>query len=202
MRHTLKRAATWLQHIPDRMLHRSRRRAAQRLAAQRLASPSPGRVLFICYGNICRSPYAAAAFEAALQDMPGISLTVASAGFVGPDRPSPPEAQGTAARRGVSLVSHRSALVTSRACEAELVVVMDAAQRSRLHHSFPATRGRVLVLGDLDPDPIATRTITDPWGGPADLFETTYDRIDRCVRVLVTAIAARGAAQPAVESTS
>jgi hypothetical protein len=41
------------------------------------------------------------------------------------------------------------------------------------------------VLGDLDPLPIATRTITDPWGRTADVFDLVFDRIDRCVDELV-----------------
>jgi hypothetical protein len=43
----------------------------------------------------------------------------------------------------------------------------------------------VLVLGDLDPDPIVARTILDPWNGAADVFDESYARIDRCTRMLV-----------------
>ena len=43
----------------------------------------------------------------------------------------------------------------------------------------------VLVLGDLDPLSIATRTVTDPWGRSADVFDLVFDRIDRCVGELV-----------------
>jgi hypothetical protein len=45
------------------------------------------------------------------------------------------------------------------------------------------------VLGDLDPLPIATRTITDPWGRTADVFDLVFDRIDRCVDELVRVVA-------------
>jgi hypothetical protein len=45
--------------------------------------------------------------------------------------------------------------------------------------------GNVLVLGDLDPEPIATRHIWDPINQRSAVFEETYERIDRCLDVLI-----------------
>jgi protein-tyrosine-phosphatase len=71
---------------------------------------------------------------------------------------------------------------------ADLVVVMDAGQAMRLVRSFGASLEKTLVLGDLDPEPIQRRTITDPVDLGEDVFADTYARIDRCIRVLVDSL--------------
>ena len=47
----------------------------------------------------------------------------------------------------------------------------------------------LLILGDLDPLPIRSRTITDPWGCDTQVVEQVYSRIDRCVEQLAELIA-------------
>jgi hypothetical protein len=47
----------------------------------------------------------------------------------------------------------------------------------------------VLVLGDLDPEPIETRVIRDPVEQPKEVFELSYSRIERCVEELARAVA-------------
>jgi protein-tyrosine phosphatase len=143
--------------------------------------PREGTVLFVCHGNICRSPYAAAAARRLLPP----TVRVGSAGFVGPDRPSPPEAVAVAGERGIDLAPHRSQVIQMEHLrEVDLVVVMDALQRHRLVNSRPELRGRVVLLGDLDPRPVTRRTIPDPVEQPAEVFRACYDRIDRCVGAL------------------
>jgi protein-tyrosine-phosphatase len=171
----------WARHAPDRWLHPWRRRRASR----RLRSDArPRRVLFVCQGNIYRSPYAAELFASA---RPGADSS--SAGFVGPDRGCPPEAVEVAARRGVGLGAHLSRLLTAEMVRStDLVVVMDAAQRAALRARFGGGAARVLVLGDLDPEPIETRAITDPWSRSPEVLEACYGRIERCVRSLARTI--------------
>jgi protein-tyrosine phosphatase len=140
--------------------------------------------LFICYGNVCRSPYAAALFA---ELWPAIMprVTVTSAGFVGPGRGSPERALSAALRRGIDLSGHRSTLVSTQAVRgAELAVVMSANQ-SRAIRRVGGRRANPLILGDLDPAPILTRTIVDPWGEADEVFDESYERIDRCVRELI-----------------
>ena len=63
----------------DRHLHDARRRRAMR----RVSTLTPRHVLMVCYGNICRSPYAEYALSRALR---GTKTVVDSAGFFGPGR--------------------------------------------------------------------------------------------------------------------
>jgi protein-tyrosine phosphatase len=140
----------------------------------------------VCYGNICRSPVAAGLLHPLFSPT---GMRVASAGFMGPGRPPPPEAVAAAARHGVDLSAHRSQLLTADSVQAaDLIVVVDPAQRHEICGRFGRTERDVLVLGDLDPQPIETRTIRDPVNQPGDVFESTYMRIERCVRELERAI--------------
>jgi protein-tyrosine phosphatase len=167
--------------IVDSLLHPARRRAAHR----RLKDTNPRSILFICHGNICRSPFAAAVFASALPATLARTVTIASAGFIGPGRSPPIHAQNTARALGVDISNHRSATISPESLNAaDLVVVMSSAQQRGIA-SQVAAGAKVLVLGDLDPLPITQRTIPDPWDGPVDAFEESYGRITRCVRELV-----------------
>jgi protein-tyrosine phosphatase len=129
-------------------------------------------VLVVCYGNICRSPFAAARLAGYLAPA---RVRVGSAGFIGPNRACPPEAVMAAARRGVDLAAHRS----------HLIVVMDPAQARIIRDRFGRLLRDILVLGDLDPAPLARRTIHDPVDQTLEVFEQSYARIERCVVELV-----------------
>jgi protein-tyrosine-phosphatase len=86
---------------------------------------------------------------------------------------------------GVDISGHRSAILTSENLKAaDLIVVMSRAQERGVT-SRRAPGSLVLVLGDLDPAPIKQRTILDPWDGPVEAFDESYQRISRCVRELV-----------------
>lgn len=168
----------------ERRVHPSRRRHA----FSELRRGAPSSVLFVCWGNICRSPYAAAAFARKIPEPYRQHVRVDSAGFIGPGRACPPEALPVAAAHGLDLAIHRSKLLTPEAVrDAQRIVVMEPGQRTALRRSF-GRRGGVTVLGDLDPDPIPRRAIKDPDGGAREVFEDVYARIDRCVGELARAI--------------
>jgi protein-tyrosine phosphatase len=146
-------------------------------------------VLFICHGNLCRSPFAELVFLREMRGtQPGLHDAV-SAGFVGPNRRPPTDAVAAGQRLGIDLAGHRSQLVTAELVRAStLVVVMSAEQARAIRTYFAPTEPMVIVLGDLDPLPIAGRTIRDPWSASAEVFDTSYARIERCVRELALLI--------------
>lgn len=166
-----------LRGVASRVLHPLRRRRALARLRRR---PKVASVLVVCHGNICRSPFAAALLARMLP-----RLRIESAGFVGPGRPAPPEAITEAARYGVDLSAHRSQLITAdRVRTAELIVVMDVAQRREIRDRFGRAESHLLLLGDLDPLSIDARTIRDPVNQPPAVFEASYARIERCAREL------------------
>ena len=154
--------------------------------------PAPGSVLVVCHGNICRSPYAAAVLNSRLASLAGDHVQVASAGFVQPGRPSPDAAVAVAAARGFDLSGHRShVLAAPEVFSADLILVMSAAQHWAIRALFGRRGHDVIILGDLDPEPIEAREILDPVEQPKEIFALSYSRIDRCIGEFVHATAGR-----------
>jgi len=140
-------------------------------------------VLFVCHGNLCRSPYAARAFRERLTPELSDRIRVESAGFVGQGRRSPQRAVAAADERGVGLRRHASRLIEAGVVRAsDLVVVMEPGQRRAMLRRFGTTRA--LVLADLDPEGGQGRVIRDPMWKSRETFAEVYARIDRCVERL------------------
>ncbi|HXO37492.1 MAG TPA: ATP-grasp domain-containing protein [Candidatus Acidoferrum sp.] len=108
------------------------------------AAGGPSKIVFLCYGNICRSPLAARLAE---QSLSGVSIE--SAGFHGQaGRSSPEKILRVGNSFGVDLSSHRSARVTAdHLANADLVIVMDLENLDRLRKEFPAMVDRTTLLG-------------------------------------------------------
>ena len=170
----------------ERVLHPWRRQRARALLRRHRM---PSVVLFVCHGNICRSPYAEGALRARLGTGAASVIQVRSVGFIGPDRPSPRFAIEEAAARGVDLRHHRASTISLHDVRtAEVVCVMEPAQKDAVRQRFP-TAGTIVVLGDLDPVNNGARIIIDPVDKPRPVFAASYDRIDRCVAVLAAIVA-------------
>src|SRR5690349_17636423 len=171
-----------LRHVPDQLLHPSRRRAALAALAAR---GTPASVLVLCSGNLFRSPFAAALLRRELARRGLGAVHVESAGFTAVGRPSPPHAVAAAARRGIDLSGHRSRpVIADVARAAELIVVMDAMQDRWIRERLGLTSWDVLLLGDVDPAPVMSRAIEDPVEQGPEVCDRAYARIERCVGVL------------------
>jgi protein-tyrosine-phosphatase len=113
-----------------------------------------------------------------------------SAGFLKPGRQSPPAALAAAHRHQIEMADHRSVMLTQAALDAaDLVVVMTPAQARAIGRRARPIHGTIIVLGDLDPFPTARRVIQDPWGRDDSVFESSYERIERCINALVETMA-------------
>jgi protein-tyrosine phosphatase len=170
-----------------RLLHALRRDRLLRLLRRR----RPVSLLFVCHANLCRSPYAARVMSRLLSPALRGAIPIESAGFGGPGRLPPAEAVAIASGRGVDLSSHRSKLLAPAIVNgADLIWVMEPAQRRDVCAQYGRSGSRVLVLGDLDPRPPLSRAIQDPFGKSRDVYVATYERIDRCLLELARAVAA------------
>jgi protein-tyrosine-phosphatase/predicted ATP-grasp superfamily ATP-dependent carboligase len=162
---------------------RRRRRNAAAVATGALSGHGQRQIIvvFICQGNICRSPFAAALFNALTGDA---RLFASSAGLIPlPGRPPPCEATDAAMEFGVNLDDHRSKAVSSEVVNsADLLVVFDHATDRNLRCSYPSLAKNIIRLGDfLDPP----GDITDPIGTDRSGFLTIYGMIERSVRRLL-----------------
>jgi protein-tyrosine phosphatase len=105
-------------------------------------------VLFVCTGNLYRSQFAAAFFQAHLQAGDLLGWRVASAGtWTRPGRPLPPDAIQTAAKFKVDLTGRRSQLVDRTLLAGfDLILVMEQGHKEALCHEFPEFCGRIHLL--------------------------------------------------------
>ena len=96
------------------------------------------------------------------------------------------------AKRGLDLSRFRSRpLVPAVVTGADLIIVMDSRQAEEIAARFPVNRARIVIAGDLDPKFDQTRAIRDPWNQPSEVFEASFDRLDRCAAVLISLLERR-----------
>ena len=145
-------------------------------------SPPAGRILFVCMGNICRSPTAEGVFRNTLRERaPDLAVRVDSAGthayHVG--EPPDPRACRAAARRGVDLSAQRARKVTRGDFSAfDLVLAMDEDNhRLLLEMSPPEYRSRVKLFMEFAPGRGRT-DVPDPYYGGANGFEHVLDLVE------------------------
>jgi protein-tyrosine phosphatase len=147
-----------------------RRRLHQRAQA---AWRAEGQLTFVCLGNICRSPFAAALMPAGEASR----RAVASAGTHPRSGRQSPEAAVRAARDwSVDLGPHRSRhLDAALVRDSAALFVFDVDNLLRIRREFPESRGRLHLLGALSPDgPVV---IADPYGKPDAEFQRVYRQI-------------------------
>ena len=136
-----------------------------------------GRILVLCEGNHCRGPLAEALLRSALPG-PAQVESAGLAALVG--APADPEAARLARAAGLDLSAHRGRQVTPElALGAELVLVMDLAQKAWCEALLPSVRGRVFLLGHWRP--AGEREIADPYRRGAEAFLAAWQRIQLAV---------------------
>lgn len=152
------------------------------------------RVLFVCMGNICRSPTAEAVVREFAQRQAGLALEVDSAGTHGYHTGDAPDERSIVAarRRGFDLAALRARVVEAADFERfDLVLAMDDAVLQRLHELAPPRHAeRVRLFLDFAPG-LGRRDVPDPYYGGAAGFEEVLDLVEEGARGLLTALAAR-----------
>ena len=161
------------------------------------------RVLFVCMGNICRSPTAEAVFaELVRREAPRAAIEVDSAGTHGYHVGEPPDVRAVAAarRRGIDMSALRARqLVAADYTRFDLLLAMDERNRRDMQARAPrgAVAERVRLLLDYAPD-LGVREVPDPYYGDARDFEYVLDLVGAAARGLLAALTA--APRPAPSS--
>jgi protein-tyrosine-phosphatase len=170
--------------LTDRLQQRYRKMSIVRQLLERratLALMEARKVLFVCYGNICRSPFA----DALMRKVGANSREYRSAGFHPVDsRPSPPLAIETAEELGVSLETHRSTTITEEMVRwADIVIIFDRSHEKAFNSQFPQFLQKVHYLGALDRS--RPLEIHDPYGQDPALFKSCFAHICSVIETAV-----------------
>jgi protein-tyrosine phosphatase len=151
--------------------------------------PQPIKVLFVCMGNICRSPMAEGVFRHYLKEA-GLEQYVAadSAGTHDYHVGEPPDAraQRAAARRGYDLARLRGRQVTQRDFgEFDYVLAMDETNRRHLARLCPPEHvPKLKLLMEFAEGPWP-REVPDPYYGGEEGFERVLDLVEQAARGLL-----------------
>jgi protein-tyrosine phosphatase len=145
------------------------------------------RVLFVCMGNICRSPTAEGVFRQALHAHGG-SIEIDSAGTHDYHVGEPPDRRAIAAaqRRGIDLSGLRARQVSDEDfARFDLVLAMDRDNLDLLQRRAPAQyQERIKLVMEFAPDAY-TREVPDPYYGGAKGFEEVLDLLEKAAQGLL-----------------
>ncbi len=153
------------------------------------------KVLFVCMGNICRSPTAHGVFRQLVQDQ-GLAdrIEIDSAGTHAYHVGEPPDrrARQTAARRGIPLDDLRARqVVTDDIDYYDYVLAMDQDNYHGLSAICPPGMERKIGLYlDYAAD-LRLREVPDPYYGGPDGFEEVFDMVDAAAKGLLADIRRR-----------
>jgi len=139
--------------------------------------------LFVCTGNTCRSPMAAAVFRKLLatrlqcseDDLPAHGYRVESAGLAAaPGAPAAPEAVELVESRGGRLSRHQSQPLSSKLlAQADYVFTMTNSHRATILQHHPDLDARVRTLADDGSD------VVDPIGQGMDEYQRCLEQISQ-----------------------
>lgn len=153
-------------------------------------------ILFVCTGNICRSPMAEAFLKHILAREGLIDYAVHSAGMWAVDgRPASPYAIQVMARRGIDISHHRAhSLTRTDVEEADLILAMASEHAEAIVTLLPQYKSKIHLLSEMAG---CHYDMPDPGGGPLyeyiqcadeleDLIERSYPQILKLVKGVYT----------------
>lgn len=148
------------------------------------------KILFVCLGNICRSPTAEAVVRTiAAREAPELTLELDSAGTADyhSGQPPDPRTRAAAARRGYDLSALRARVVEAADFERfDLILAMDRENLKALRRRAPAhTYQRLRLFLEFAPEP-DPQDVPDPYYGGPNGFEEVLDLIEEATRGLLT----------------
>jgi len=156
------------------------------------------RLLFVCMGNICRSPTAEGVMRGLLREQ-GLedAVEVDSAGTGDWHAGAPPDARATAAARsrGVTLDGAARVVARSDFDDFDLILAADRGNLRELRAAAPpGSRAELRMLREFDPASDGARDldVPDPYYGGDDGFERVLDLVEAACRGLLDALRADG----------
>lgn len=149
-------------------------------------------VLFVCLGNICRSPTAEGVLRTlAAREAPALNLQIDSAGTADYHIGTPPDprSQRAALKRGVDISGLRARqVIAADFANFDLILAMDGENLRELQAMRPQdARADLKLFLDYAPQ-LPLREVPDPYYGDATAFEQVLDLASAASRGLLAAL--------------
>ena len=151
-------------------------------------TPAPIRILFVCLGNICRSPAAEAAFfhlvaEAGREREFAVDSAGTGAWHIG--KRADARMRQAAGRCGIEIRSIARQVTRTDFEDFDWILAMDASNLDTLQRMAPAVRhARIRLFRDFDPDGRG-QDVPDPYYGDVNGFDEVLDIVTRTARALL-----------------
>jgi len=158
-------------------------RIKQRRRGPRQLTKPVRSLLFVCFGNIMRSPMCEALMNRALAEVRHATIRVLSAGSNAiPGRPAHPWAIEAARELGISLENHRARPLSAELLnDADIVFVMDYKNRVQLLMRYPEMDRKVMMLSAYAGSDHRCAEIRDPYYEDLEATRRCYEILRVCI---------------------
>ena len=142
----------------------------------------PYRVLFVCTGNICRSPMAEGLLREILADRLKSKVIVSSAGtHANEGQKAEPQAIIAAQEAGADISDHRARPVAPDLIEQnDLILVMEKLHAIAIKSMLPDKENRVRMVGEYNPTGNIVE-IPDPYGADLAQYRKSLNLLQECL---------------------
>ncbi|MCL5041243.1 MAG: low molecular weight phosphotyrosine protein phosphatase [Gammaproteobacteria bacterium] len=150
------------------------------------------KVLFVCLGNICRSPSAEGVFSQRLAQRPQLQVAMDSAGTAGYHIGKAPDARAVAAarKRGVDIGGLRARQVSAEDFHRfDLILAMDRSNLADLRRLDPGNGAELHLFMEYAPD--QPLEVPDPYYGGDQGFEQVLDMLEAASDALLDELQSR-----------
>ncbi|MFY0605170.1 MAG: low molecular weight phosphotyrosine protein phosphatase [Cyclobacteriaceae bacterium] len=148
------------------------------------------KVLFVCLGNICRSPLAEAVFAHKVNNL-GLSnkIETDSCGTAAYHIGASPDHRSIAVanQHGIPITHAGRQFETSDAEEFQYILAMDQSNHRNIIHALSYKPEGLYLMRDFDPEGKGL-DVPDPYYGENDGFEKVYEMLDRSIDELINHI--------------
>ena len=152
-------------------------------------------IMFVCFGNIMRSPMCEALLKRMLPGPGDRGFVITSAGLHAvPGREAHPWALAAARNLGISLEDHRARLLSTEMVDAaDVIFAMDYSNFTQILSRWKSAGKKVFMLGAYAPNRCPETEIPDPYHGSASETVECYKVLGACVHNLAQDLGQRGA---------